>query len=183
MTREEARQWFLKVYSEIKGRGYVDENEEAYEMAIKALSQEPCEECKYKTFTELYFHTDPEMVEQEPCETCGYAEGSPFCLQYCPYDAERKKEQEPCDDAVSRERALEPYKGLNNDDVISVWMIKKNINELPPVTQKSKTGHWIHLRCDMYECSECGKIYTSFEIGECDADYCPKCGVEMEIKE
>lgn len=31
------------------------------------LEQEPCcDECKYKTFTELYFHTDPEMVEQEP---------------------------------------------------------------------------------------------------------------------
>ena len=41
MTNEEARQWFLKVYSEIKGKGYVDENEEAYELAIKALEQEP----------------------------------------------------------------------------------------------------------------------------------------------
>ena len=30
MTREEARQWFLKVYSEIKGQGYVDENEECF---------------------------------------------------------------------------------------------------------------------------------------------------------
>lgn len=39
MTREEARQWFLKVYSEIKGKGYADENEEAYELAIHALSQ------------------------------------------------------------------------------------------------------------------------------------------------
>lgn len=62
----------------------------AFDMAIKALSQEPCEECKYKTFTELYFHTDPEMVEQEPCKTCGYVEGSPFCLQYCTYDVDRK---------------------------------------------------------------------------------------------
>ena len=43
MTNEEARQWFLKVYSEIKGKGYVDENEEAYELAIKALEQEPNE--------------------------------------------------------------------------------------------------------------------------------------------
>ena len=40
MTNEEARQWFLKVYSEIKGKGYADENEEAYELAIKALEQE-----------------------------------------------------------------------------------------------------------------------------------------------
>ena len=40
----------------------------------------------------------------------------------------------PCDDVISRERALEPYKDLNDDDVISVWMIKKNINALPSVT-------------------------------------------------
>lgn len=52
---------------------------EVGEWAIKALSQEP-------------------TVEKDPCETCGYAEGSPFCLQYyCPYDAERKKKQEPCE--------------------------------------------------------------------------------------
>ena len=28
---------------------------------------------------------------------------------------------------ISRERALAPYEGLNDDDVISVQMIKKNI--------------------------------------------------------
>ena len=42
-------------------------------------------------------------------------------------------EQEPCD-VISRERALAPYKDLNDDDVISVYLIKKNITELPPVT-------------------------------------------------
>ena len=31
-------------------------------------------------------------------------------------------------------RALAPYKDLNDDDVISVRLIKKNITELPPVT-------------------------------------------------
>lgn len=47
-----------------------------------------------------------------------------------------------------------------------------------------KTGHWIHLRADMYECSECGCIHTSFEIGKCDADYCPKCGRKnVEVSE
>jgi hypothetical protein len=38
---------------------------------------------------------EKEKIEHNPCETCGYAEGSPYCLQYCPYDAERTKEQEP----------------------------------------------------------------------------------------
>lgn len=32
--------------------------------------------------------------EQNPCESCYYAEGSPYCLKYCPHDAERKSERE-----------------------------------------------------------------------------------------
>ena len=61
MTNEEARQWFLKVYSEIKGQGYADENEEAYELAIKALEQEPTDKsnlekirCKLQDKIEIY---------------------------------------------------------------------------------------------------------------------------------
>lgn len=46
-------------------------------------------------------------------------------------------EQELCEDAISKKRALAPYKDLNDDDVISVRLIKKNITELPPITQKS----------------------------------------------
>lgn len=44
-------------------------------------------------------------------------------------------------DVISREKALEPYKDLNDDDVISVRLIKKNIIELPPVTPSRRKGH------------------------------------------
>ena len=148
--------------------------------------------------------------EKDPCETCGYAEGSLFCLQYCPYDAEKKKEQEPCekcvystkngycqyddvteaipplepcDDAISRERALEPYKGLNDDDVISVWMIKKNINELPSVTHKS--GKWlITPMSNIVYCSECDYLFKDIPASIVEHfKYCPNCGAEMEESE
>ena len=95
MTREERKKAIevlddMKVKIDIpKAAKTQNDRNWALDVAIKALSQEPCEECKYKTFTKLYFHTDPEMIEQDPCETCGYAEGSSFCLQYCPYDADR----------------------------------------------------------------------------------------------
>lgn len=94
MTREEAIKHIKDIICEnntVKHSDMVvfEGEKEALRMAIQALSQKSCEECKYKTFTELYFHTDPEMIEQDPCETCGYAEGSSFCLQYCPYDADR----------------------------------------------------------------------------------------------
>ena len=94
--------------------------------------------------------------------------------------------QEPCN-AISREAFIKRYDewmyseyGKHCEkDALAIRVA----NSLPPVTPSRRKGHWIHLRCDMYECSECGKIHTSFEIGKCDADYCPKCGVEMEIKE
>lgn len=77
--------------------------------------------------------------ENNPCETCGYAEGSPFCLQYCPYDAERKKEQEPCDDAVSRQAVLEQifYSTDNDGDVVLGSTLRRRIENLPSVTQKT----------------------------------------------
>ena len=83
-------------------------------------------------------------------------------------------------DVISRERALESYKDLHDDDVISVWMIKKNINELPSVTQKS--GKWIYRREDKYSCSKCG---TTTSVDEAGIDekpmykFCPYCGARM----
>lgn len=37
MTYKDAKLWFEGVYLSIKGQGYADENEEAYEKAISAL--------------------------------------------------------------------------------------------------------------------------------------------------
>ena len=55
---------------------------------------------------------------------------------WCGTVIEHKINKEPCDDAISREKALEPYKGLNDDDVISVGLIKRNIKKLPSVQPK-----------------------------------------------
>ena len=33
--------------------------------ALPPVTQKSCEKCNYKIFTELYFHTDPEMKEGE----------------------------------------------------------------------------------------------------------------------
>lgn len=59
-------------------------------------------------------------------------------------------------------------------------MIKKNINELPPVTPQQKTGHWIDGDCI---CPCCGED----KFKDLDADiwsdwqpnYCPNCGCRM----
>lgn len=92
-------------------------------------------------------------------------------------------EQEPCEDAISREATLKPYNGLNDEDTISVWLIRKNIEQQPPVTPQPKTGKWIDSPNGYFtHCSECGLhgdkgIYKHY-------GWCPKCGARMiELQE
>lgn len=77
--------------------------EEICDLAIKTLEQQP----------------NRDMKEQDPCETCWCVEGSPFCLEYCPYDAERMKEQEPTiqDKQAESEKYQKAY--INRADKIA----------------------------------------------------------------
>lgn len=85
------------------------------------------------------------------------------------------KALESCEDAISREATLEPYNGLNDEDTISVWLIRKNIEQQPPVNLQPKTGHWIFDEIlDMhYYCSECKSMGVDYW------DFCPYCGAKM----
>ena len=77
-------------------------------------------------------------------------------------------EQEPCEDAVSRQ-AVDEIKELmtdiNGDTVYAVRM--SDIRQLLPVTPTRPKGHWIDGKC-----SKCGEYspYWSF---------CPCCGADM----
>ena len=85
-------------------------------------------------------------------------------------------EQEPCEDAISREATLKPYNGLNDEDTISVWLIRKNIEQQPSVNPQPKTGHWKHTAMsDTIFCSCCGK-YNDIRV---EFSYCPNCGAKM----
>ena len=137
-------------------------NEKTCKEIFKALSQKPCEECKYKTFTELYFHTDPEMVEQEPC-----------------------------DDAISRETVIDTLQyawEANKDIQESIVEIKA----LPSVTQKSgkwilQPSNKEQGERDFiwWKCSECGQvIYSETEKDRREYHaFCGRCGARMESEE
>ena len=83
---------------------------------------------------------------------------------------------ESCDDCISRQQVLDFFK----DDVY----VCNEVMNMPSVTPKPKTGHWIFKNDDYYnwlECSECG--YGSegeVKYGE-DTPYCPNCGCRMEV--
>ena len=89
-------------------------------------------------------------------------------------------EQEPCDDAISRQaiNELQKYR-YNCGDTTITCVSLASINELPSVTHK--TGHWIKikpypLQMHDYECSECGH-----ETDDNTENYCSECGTKMEV--
>lgn len=107
-------------------------------------------------------------------------------------------EQEPCDDAISRQAVLDGIEELKK----SPWATDKRgngfeylitealdivadlcVEQEPPVTpQEPKTGHWIvhpkgiyaHLICD--KCLSCAPY-------DCKTNYCPNCGAKMDSED
>ena len=86
-------------------------------------------------------------------------------------------EQEPCDDCISRHKAIVAITACDGKSA-QIEAIEK----LPSVTPKPKTGHWILTDDDFVYCSECEDSYYPRPI---DASwyYCPNCGAKMEVKE
>lgn len=131
--------------SERYQKAFDDGYANGYAQARFDYDQESCDKCVYSTkdgycqyddITETIPPLKP-CTEQDPCETCGYVEGSPFCLQYCPYDTERKKEQEPYDDVVSREAVYNIVNDIRNCiSVEGYWAILERLKKLPSITQK-----------------------------------------------
>ena len=145
MSREEAS----FILANIDRRVCDDELNEALDMAIKALEQEPCDKCVYST-----------------------KDG------YCQYDdiTETIPPLEPCEDVISREDALMAITGEwtePTDELIHRFI--KRIKKLPPVNPQPKTGHWIHLAAGDV-CSECGWSIGKYIS---PSKYCPDCGRRM----
>lgn len=92
-------------------------------------------------------------------------------------------EQEPCDDAISRQAVLEIAKQhtLTNDYLA--------IQNLPSVRPQEQTGHWILKRTfptklydeylNEYKCSECYREIRCTESQLVNYPYC-HCGAKME---
>ena len=85
--------------------------------------------------------------------------------------------QTECEDAISREKVKEILKQLR-DGSLDGFYVEKDILDLPSVTPKPKTGHWIDHQEDKWiydQCSECGTVHDVRTF------YCPHCGAEMEM--
>ena len=168
MTREEAIKYLKKMKDECNDTfhkvRYVT-REEALDMAIKTLEQEP--------------NIDMDSEEIKILQKRSYLEGFHEALKM-------SVKQEPCEDCVSRKEVFETF-----GELLGVWG-RQALMEMPPVTPKPKTGHWINIedRTDWYDaaykCSCCGReIITPYELKDnlySNYPYC-HCGAKMESEE
>lgn len=96
-------------------------------------------------------------------------------------DYKRLKEQQSCEDVVSRQAALNSLMDnthLEGYDLSEALDAIESTDKLPPVTPQQKVGRWITRKDrygDIYEavCSCCGIN------GNHKWTYCPNCGCKM----
>jgi hypothetical protein len=91
-------------------------------------------------------------------------------------------EQEPCEDAVSREEAFEELNSLNGTAELD--MAFEVIEKLPSVTPTRKKGKWIAKSFHEVYCDNCKfdfDIMTNEFIDK--MKYCPNCGAKMESED
>lgn len=90
-------------------------------------------------------------------------------------------EQEPCEDCISREKALEALmdEWTEYDRELIGWLYDK-IDKLPSVTPQPKMGRWIYRKEeDSYRCSLCTFPCHKDNLGAIPTKYCAGCGAKM----
>ena len=197
MTREEA----LQILDTIPTIG---EQVDALEMAISALEQQPCDDeyikvpkkaLKYRTAGMVAYNTEwlKKHWQMEMDIVCGVKPCkdavSRGVLEQVMWERDIAIEQlhelgyelgqkiEPCEDAVSRRKAIHVISACDGKSAQI-----EALEQLPSVTQKS--GEWIELPKALNpnenpcKCSECGHI-LSFMNCYPKSNYCPNCGADM----
>ncbi len=176
MTREEALEWF----KDRKTMYHLDDKcQQAEDMAIKALEQEPCEDAISRSeairVASGYCHWS-----NIPDELAKLPSVNPI----------------PCEDAISRQAAIDAVRfGVTHAIRINRYTGEKDdlfqasneelekaierIADLPSVSTE-KTGHWFAWKPedDVWRttCSECGEETRTLW------KYCPNCGARMEVE-
>ena len=89
-------------------------------------------------------------------------------------------EQEPCEDAISRQAVLDELNKWDWQELYLPIHFKENIIDVVPSVkpQEPKTGHWKRIGYDIYECSICGQNVMTGDI--CAYKHCHGCGAKME---
>ena len=152
-------------------------DEEDVGQAIKALEQEPCEDCISRQEAILQVQRygvgcfDVEEFSPEQCERFVISK-----LNSLP-----PVTPQPCEDAISRQAVLDiimPYCQDDDGSVENTDDLRNaldDIEALPPVTPQPMIGHWVYdEKFGVYICS-CLTDVTRTNTYR----YCPNCGRKM----
>lgn len=135
-----------------------------------------------------------EMLLEANFEGCGKEDKAEFETEFemTLILAEKALEQQPCDDAISRQAALDAV-GLSR--ILS--KIKGRIADLPSVSiaKKVEIGHWSRktkvdaydlygvktwgIKCQCDRCTFTTTVVEDFGYYK----YCPNCGARMEVEQ
>lgn len=204
MTREEAIKGLTSLV-EVR-RKYVvmqtmKDEIECLDMAIEALEQEPCEDCISRQAVDVLVDELARAISDERC--CVSRGRSTATIMQDILDlppvtpkpetvtdfADRCHEcgakygkllkQDSCGDAISRQAvlAIAGDSCLDLDSYEDTKDFCDEINELPPVTPKPKTGRWIEHFDESGKWYECDQCHTDWGG---PVNYCPNCGANME---
>lgn len=146
MTREEAIEFIVQLVKSNIDIALVAD-------AIEALSQEPteicCATCKHERLDDINYKCE----FQNEC----LVEGKRGKYEFAYAKYEPIVEQQPCDDAISREAVMNTeyqVKIINDIEYVMLSEVQMKIRKMPPVTQKSETITEFADRC-----RECGARY------------------------
>lgn len=178
MTREEAKDKITELAKEnFWGCG---ECLEALEMAIKALEQEPCNDCiSRKSVEELISNNNDKYGYSDR-----FHEFTEECMKLPPV--------QPKQDCISREQAIEWVDNLrkmdecfgnHKGDYYPLSEVIDRLQNVPSATpQEPKKGYWIYLKHNKAKCSECDDVVLIAQTYG-NANFCPNCGVDMRGEE
>ena len=132
----------------------------------------------------LYCMKANSILHSEICEECPlYGDtGVDHCFEEALYEAIKALEQEPCEDAISREDALMALTGEWTDSTELIYRFIRQIRTLPSVDPQPKMGQWQQDLDGIYLCSECGSGFKEQPtlMGKPMFAWCPLCGAKMQ---
>ena len=181
---------------------------QALNIAIKALSQQTEDAISRQAVDEAiydysrscdvnyaqimeYIDKIPSVNPQEPCDDANANQHNSNALNHVGQHTNALE-----GDLINRQAALDAF-GLfektrkyggdySGYDTMLLYEIQQTLEDLPSVTPKQRSGHWIEQDGfdgdTYYDCSECGESFCLIDGTPTDNlyNYCPNCGAKME---
>lgn len=183
MTKKEAITMLIRIKDRILAISLADfevadaqKKIDSLNMAIEVLEQEIKIEESTEWFKDMleegHFNKMREPTQEERKSVNDYIEFISEVID----EATNALEQEPCEDTISRQVVKEQMikYGFHAPDM-TVTEFVEDMDMLPPVQPKRKTGHWIRVGDNKLKCSECD-CYTRYV----EPNYCSNCGAKMD---